>query len=115
MANEKIYITEYAQVAVDSRDRSVLCGQEPPLAEQVDDISGGVAASSAAFNTDTKFIRVHTNAICSTLIGTNPTATTASKRLVAGQTEFMGVDKSKNGGTAGLSGTAMKLSGIINT
>lgn len=114
MAGEKIFITEYAQVARDSQDRSVLCGQEPPIAEQVVDIASGVA-QSAAFNAATKFIRVHTNSIASVLIGTNPTATTSSKRMVAGQTEYMGVDASKNGGTAGVGGTAMKLSGIINT
>lgn len=114
MANEKLFIAEYAQVAVDSRDRTVLCGQEPPIAEQVVDYSAGVAASTA-FNASTKFIRVHTNAICSVLIGTTPVAGITNKRMVAGQTEFMGVDASKNGGIAGGGGTPMKISAIINT
>lgn len=113
MAN-KLYITEYAQVAVDSVDRSVLCGQEPPLAEQVVDYTAG-STQSAAFNAKTKFIRIHTDSICSVLVGANPTATTNSGRMVAGQTEFKGVDPSKVNGVAGVGGTPMKIAGIINT
>lgn len=106
----KLYITEYAQVAVDSLNRSVLCGQEPPLAEQVVDYSAGAAASTA-FNADTRFVRIHTDSICSVLFGTAPTATTSTGRMVAGQTEFRGVDPTKGSPAQG----ALKVSAITNT
>ena len=52
----------------------------------------GTSAQSSAFNAATRFIRVHTDAICSILIGSNPTATTAKKRLAADQTEYFAVN-----------------------
>lgn len=77
---------------------------EPPLAEQVVDYSGGVAASSAV-NAQTRIVRIHTDAICSVLFGTNPTATTAKGRMIAGQTEYRGVPV----------GASYKISAITNT
>ncbi len=64
--------------------------QEPVIANQVVVISGS-STQSAVFNSSTTFIRVNTDAVCSIEIGTNPTATTSSKRLAANQTEFFGV------------------------
>jgi len=52
---------------------------------------GGSSTQSSAFNAQTKFIRVHTDAICSIAIGSNPTATTSNCRLAADQTEYFGV------------------------
>lgn len=61
---------------------------EPAVVEQVITI-GGSSTQSAAFSPNTTFIRVHTGAICSILIGANPTASaTVNKRLAANQTEY---------------------------
>jgi len=65
--------------------------KDPPLAEQTVAI-GGASTQSAAFNTKTRLIRIHTDAICSIAVGSNPTATTGKARMAAGQTEFQAVN-----------------------
>ena len=83
-----LYISEYDNVATDNRGM-VQAGQEPAIATQT--VAIGVAAQSAAFNARTRFVRIHTDAICSVAFGANPTATTSSARMAANQTEFFGV------------------------
>lgn len=62
--------------------------QSPKTAENNVAISGASAAS-AAFNAKTLLVRVHTDAICSVEVGGSaPVATTASARMIAGQTEY---------------------------
>lgn len=85
-----LYIQEYAEQARDGNARTVPAGQEPPLASQTVAI-GGASVQSSAFNAKTKFVRLHTDVICSVEFGTNPTATTAKARMAAGSTEFFGV------------------------
>lgn len=99
----KLYVTEY-QLLAPIEGSVALIPKEAPLAEQVLDYSGG-AASSAAFNKATTFVRIHTDAICSVLFGTAPTATTSTQRLAAGTTQWHGVPP--NG--------AFKVSAITNT
>lgn len=65
--------------------------QQPPVADQTPVSITGASAQSAAFNAATTLVRIHTDSICSILFGTNPTATTANARMVAGQTEYFGV------------------------
>lgn len=62
----------------------------PPIAEQVVAI-GGTSTASSAFNTLTKVVRLHTDAICSVAFGADPTATTSTMRLSAGSTEYFEV------------------------
>lgn len=78
-----LYIAEYDGYLVNG----VQVPREPPLAEQKITISG-VSAASAAFNTQTKLVRLHTDAICSVLFGETPVATAAKQRLPADATEF---------------------------
>lgn len=90
-----VYISEYSHVAsVDSprgpNGIAAQAPQEPALASQTVAITGSTTQSSA-FNRDTTLLRVHADAVCSIEIGSNPTATTSSKRLAAGQTEYFGV------------------------
>lgn len=85
----KVYITEYAQAKVlDGRILPV--GVEPPLTVQTVAI-GGTSAQSAALNAKTKFVEVHTDAIMSYKVGTNPTATANDARMAANTTKFIGV------------------------
>lgn len=83
-----VYITEYVgpmmQIGI------IPIAQEPEIASQTVAIGAG-SVQSSAFNLATTFIRVHTDAICSVKVGSNPTATAASKRLAANQTEYFGV------------------------
>lgn len=85
-----VYISEYKYQPLDADGKTLAVGNEPALAYQTVAI-GGASAQSAAFQTDTRFIRVHTDAICSIKIATNPTAVTTENRLAANQTEFFGV------------------------
>lgn len=84
-----LYVTEYATAAVD-QGRAVPVGYGPPVVNQTVAI-GGASVQSAAFNANTRLIRVHSDAICSILVGSNPTATTSTARMAANQTEYFGV------------------------
>lgn len=98
----KVYIAEYAALF---RDHGLGGGaaQEPAILDQaVLDTTGGVQ-TSAAFNPNTKAIRVHTDGIISIVVGATPVASTASKRLAANSTEYFGVSPGH------------KLSAITNT
>lgn len=81
-----LYITEYATTGWTSA-KGLPCGQEPAVATQAIAIPG----TSATFQINTKFVRLHTDNTCSVLFGANPTATTSSPRMVAQQTEYFGV------------------------
>lgn len=85
-----LYISEYSSSALAQRGPIPVADEQFLLAEQTVAISG-TSAQSAQFNAATTFIRVHTDATCSILVGSNPTATTAKKRLPADQTEYFGV------------------------
>lgn len=84
-----LYIQEYDRMPTDTRT-SIPTGSEPALASQTVAIGGG-SVQSAAFNTNTRFVRLHTDAICSVEFGANPTATSSKARMAANQTEFFGV------------------------
>lgn len=75
-----VYVSEYGDIRANA-------AFEPRVADQTVAIGAG-SAQSAAFNAATRFIRVHTDAICSIDIGANPTATATKSRLAAGQTEY---------------------------
>lgn len=62
----------------------------PPVAEQTKAI-GASSVQTSAFNATTNLIRVHTDTDCHIAVGSNPTATISTLRLVAGTTEYFGV------------------------
>lgn len=79
-----LYITEYQ--SLDQHGLPI----DPPLAEQTVAI-GGTSTQSSAFNANTRYLRLHTDAICSVLVGSNPTATAAKKRMADESTEWVQV------------------------
>jgi len=85
-----LYVTEYVSQARDAKGQQMVVAAEPPMADQVVSI-GGSSTQSTAFNASTNFVRIHTDAICSIQFGTNPTATTSTRRLAANTTEYFGV------------------------
>jgi hypothetical protein len=95
----KLYITEFERV--DNANPPV--APVPAITSQTVDLSG-TSAQSSAFNPRTKMVRIHTDAICSILFGTNPTATTSHARLAADQTEYFA-----------LTTTGLKVAGITNS
>lgn len=85
-----VFITEYADIVSTIRGATAI-PVDPPLAEQTVAIGAG-SLQSAAFNAATKFVRIHTDAICSiNCNAANPTATATNGRFAANQTEFRGV------------------------
>lgn len=81
-----LYITEYATLGESSKGLPNV-PEEPPVVEQTVAISG-TSVQSNLFNPRTRVIRLHTDAICSVVVGTNPVATTSSQRMAANQTEY---------------------------
>lgn len=84
-----LYISEY-------RDMPRVSGlvypvaQEPAITTQTVAI-GGASTASSAFNTNTKFVRLHTDSICSIAFAASPTATTSTPRMAANATEYFAV------------------------
>jgi hypothetical protein len=86
----KLYIAEYSVLKQVEGSGVAQIAQAPPLAEQTVSI-GGSSTQSSAFNAGTNYIRIHTDAICSIAVGSNPTATSSTQRVAADQTEYFGV------------------------
>jgi len=83
-----LYITEYSGVA----GQHTQVAMTPAVAHQK--LTIGSETDSAVFNANTRFIRVHVDAICSILIenvDTAPTATVGMTRMAADTTEYFGV------------------------
>lgn len=88
----KVYITEYTKIGAGfGFGTGQALVQEPGHVIQTPVAIGGASVQSAAFNADTRIIRVHTDAVCSIAFGTNPTATANSMRLAGNQTEYFAV------------------------
>ena len=85
-----LYISEYQDMPMTGSGPAFQAGMEPAIATQTVAI-GGTSTQSAAFNASTRFVRLHTDAICSVLFGSNPTATATSPRMAANATELFGV------------------------
>lgn len=84
----KAYVTELTALATRVSMPTPIA-QMPPIAEQT--VTFTTTTQSNAFGATTRFIRVHTDAICSIAIGSNPTATTSTMRLPADTIEYFGV------------------------
>jgi hypothetical protein len=85
-----LYITEHVDLAVDARGQVISLGEDTGLDQPRLAISGS-SGQSLATRKATKFIRLHTDAICSVSFGSNPTATTSNRRMAANQTEFFAI------------------------
>ena len=82
----KLYISEF----ISGPDKA-MPPQEPCVTDQTPVVIGAGSLQSAAFNSKTNLVRIHTDAICSIAFGEDPTATADSKRMAAGQTEYFTV------------------------
>ena len=86
-----LYITEFHNQVVDSNGRPLTGrGQLPAVAEQTVAIGAG-SVVSAAFNSQTTFIRVCSDAVCSIVAGAAPTATPNNMRLPANSPDYFAV------------------------
>lgn len=85
-----LYITEYENICRDDSGLPAQIATEPAIANQTVSI-GGTSAQSAAFNTETKFVRLYADVACCVSFGANPTSTNAKTALPVGSPEYFGV------------------------
>ena len=84
-------VSEYSRLGRDSQANVIQTGPEPARVYQELAIGAG-SVQSAAFDSATRFLRVHADAPCRVLFGTNPTAAVGtSPRMAANSTEFFEV------------------------
>lgn len=83
-----LYITEYFGLMPAPQGQVGQIPMEPAVTEQT--VTIGVSSTQSAV-IGSKVVRLHCDAICSVKFGANPTATAASRRLAANQTEFVSV------------------------
>jgi hypothetical protein len=94
-----LYITEYQEVM--KLNGVVQVPVEPAIAEQK--VTFTTTTQSAAFNAATRFVRIHTDAICSIKFGLSPVAVVTEKRMAADSTEYFAVS------------TGHKVAAVTNT
>ncbi len=85
----KVYITEHKFI-VGQIGQLLNISEMPPIASQTVNVTGS-SVQSAAFNSQTEIVSVHTDVVCSIEFGSNPTATSNSKRMAANATEYFKV------------------------
>jgi hypothetical protein len=86
-----LFVAEYSDIVQTVRGGTAI-PQDPPVVPEYTIPIGGISQQSPAFNPATRFVRLHTDAICSVTVNLpNPTATAANGRFAANQTEFRGV------------------------
>lgn len=84
-----LYVTEFTGLRETGKGIPAQVAQTPPVASHK--ITIAATAASITFSRRTDIIRVHTDAVCSILIGSNPTATASDGRMAADATEYFGV------------------------
>jgi hypothetical protein len=86
-----LYVTEVTALGIDAGGQNIMAPAMPPALEQTVPISGSSAASGP-FGGTTRFVQLHTDAICSVAFNVPgqapPTATTSNQRLAANETRF---------------------------
>jgi hypothetical protein len=85
----KVYVSEYARMALDSRGQQAAVPEEPAVATQVLDTAG--THLSAALNAETRFVRLNADGVVSFKFAAAPTAATTDARLGANASELFGV------------------------
>ena len=85
----KVYLSEYQNISLTTNGLAQ-CASEPALATQVLDTTA--THLSAAFNTNTRYIRLNADGVVSYKISTAGTAAgTSDARLAANTSEYFGI------------------------
>jgi hypothetical protein len=115
-----LYIAGYAQLTQLVGDAGQMPDENTKTEEQT--VAIGAAAQSVALNPGTKYVRLHTDAVASILVGfgtvgspPNPQGSVSitNQRFAANQTEFKGVPTNGNG--SGNAQIQVKIACITNT
>lgn len=99
----KLYVTEYSDEAQTVRGAAQCAQENANVVEQA--FTYSTSTQSSAFAATTVLVRIETDAICSISFGTNPTATTSTRRMAADQVEYFGVPV----------GQSYKVAAVTNT
>ena len=83
-----LYITEFQASGNAESGAQLQVGVQPAVAMQK--VSFTTSVQSAEFDDRTRFIRLHADADCHVVFGTDPTATTNHMPLLANSTEYFG-------------------------
>jgi hypothetical protein len=83
-------VTEYDNLAYDQLGKIIMVGLEPSQLNQQVTI-GSTSDQSQPLGDKTRFVRIHADIPCRISVGDNPTASSASMRIGAGGTEYLGV------------------------
>lgn len=89
-----LYVSEFNNIGTSQNGQGTQMAAQPPLAEQVVTEAAG-STQSAAFNGQTKFVRLFTDTACGIAFGTNPTAGASSARMAANTTEYFTVPQTQ--------------------
>lgn len=81
-----LWITEVSEIGSMKGGEKIQAVKMPPVAEQT--VTFTTTTQSAAFNADTKAIRVLSDANAHLSFGANPTATTANMKVIANVAEY---------------------------
>ena len=84
-----LYVTEFQASGNANSGAQLQVGVQPAVAMQKIDFS--TSTQSAEFDSRTRFIRLHCDADCHVVFGTDPTATTNHMPMLAYGTEYFGV------------------------
>lgn len=84
-------VTEYRELSRDNVGNLIQVAEEHGAVVNQQLAIGVGSVQSAAFGENTHFVRLHTDAACRVEFSVAPNASAASRRLAAGQTEFVGV------------------------
>ena len=87
-----LYLTEFQASGNAESGAQLQVGVQPAVAMQKITFAGSVQSSE--FDERTRFIRLHCDADCHVVFGTNPTATTNHMPMLANSTEYFGVVQS---------------------
>jgi hypothetical protein len=90
-----IYVTEFTSMG-SALNGAAQVAQRPGLAKQSMAITGASTTLPTPFTKQTRFIRVHTDAICSIAIGSAAVAVTTADRMPADCIEYYGVQPGDN-------------------
>jgi hypothetical protein len=84
------WISEYPVLSADAEGQKIAVAPEPATTTQA--VTFSTSAQSAAFGSQTRFVRIVASADCHLLFGANPTATASHQFLPQGAEAWRGVD-----------------------
>lgn len=87
----RLYVTEFGAFTVDAGGL-VQIAKTNVVIDQTPIAIGAGSLQSSAFSAGSRYVRVHSDAICSIAFGSNPVATVNNMRLATNQTEYFAIN-----------------------